>query len=102
MALKLALGFAIRVLGDGVDKDISISISTAAIGLKVPQLGDAAAELPPAFLLNAPMPIEVHDVQSGNNHDIQSAVISLGVLTVTYVDAVPYGEVDTIHGDLIF
>lgn len=102
MAIKTVIGFAVRVIGDGSDDDISIPINTSPLGLRIPFVSDATYELPPAFVLSLLTPTAVKNVASGNNHSIASVSLSLGAIVVTYDDPLPLNEIDVLYGDIVF
>jgi len=103
MAIKSALDFAIKIIGDGTDGTYVISTATGPFGLTAPSTAAGASEVAPALTLSTLVPNGVVNIASQNGHSV-SASVALGVLTITYaaVDIPAANEVDVITGLFTF
>src|SRR6266850_3551589 len=103
MALRSALDFAVKIVGDGSDRVYVLSTATGPLGLSAPPTAAGAAQLSPQLSLATLVPTGIVELHSGNNHAV-SASLASGVMTITYAvdDALAADEVDTVTGKFTF
>jgi hypothetical protein len=100
MALRQLLAFALKVIGDGVDRTVTVAVATAPISIVAPQQTGGIGEIPPGFLISAALPSAIVNLASSNGHVISYTLLA-GVITFTYGagDMPANNEIDVIYGE---
>lgn len=103
MALRPILAFAVRVVGDGSDRVVSIDTASGPFGINAPATLLNPSQLPPNFSLATNVPLSVINVISANGSGVTFEYVGT-VLTITYNEgqAPPDNVEDTLTGSFTF
>lgn len=99
MANKVAIGFVLSFIGDGISRTLVVDAATGAFAMREPA---TQTEIASSFSLAATVPTGIVNVAGGAGDFTTTASILLGVVTFSFSAAPVLGTLYTLSGNFTF